>query len=295
MTSLSQAVDFDDFEKVVLAYALTYGRVESGNVSIQMQEILKLKGEANVTYYDAFQRATTKLRQKGLFDDKNRPTAQATEAVGPQVLRSSLLQAHRRIGELEAEMTRKENELSQARIQAHSLEGQLRAAQSQIDRMSPPTQFISKEALQKGLGQFVGYDLLTRVSDVAKSDLEGAMKCIFHAIPTPAAMVSLRASEEAVRRYYQFKTGKEPGKMSWKDILDSLVQREDVNKTLVGHLNYIREKRNEAEHPQKIFDQFEAENTFQTVISAIREIYGEMTKASPHGKGNNDRRIATHP
>lgn len=280
MLHLSQPIDLDDFEKIVLGYALAYGRVESGNVSVQLQDILKREGQSNVSYYEAFQRATTKLQQKGLLDDKNRPTVQATEAVTPQVLRSSFLQAHRRISELEEELKRKEAELSQTRSQVYALDSQLKTAQNQIDRMSPPTQFISKEALQKGLGQFLGYDLLSKVSEVAKSDLESAMKCVSHGIATPAAMVSLRASEEAVRRYYQFKTERDPGKMSWKDILDELVQREDVSKTLVGHLNYIREKRNEAEHPKKIFDQFEAENTFQTVISAIREIYGEIAKAT---------------
>ena len=64
--------------------------------------------------------------------------------------------------------------------------------------------------------------------------------------------------------------------MTWGQMLDELLQRDDVNKTLVGHLNYIREKRNQAEHPEKIFDQSEAETTLLAVINATRDIYSEI-------------------
>lgn len=268
----------DDFETIILSHALAYGKVESGNVSTQLQETLKETGQTSVSYYEIFQKTSAKLQRRGLLDDKMRPTPHASEVVDPFKLRDFLLQAHRRINELDEEVRRKESEISQLRSQVYKLQADINSAQSRIDRMSPSTQFISKEALEKGLSQFIGHDVSSRLSNVARSDLESAMRCIFHGIHTPAAMVALRASEEAVRRYYQLKTGQEPGKMRWKDILEQLVQRDDVDKTLMGHLNYIREKRNEAEHPEKIFDAFEAENTFQTVINVIREIYREIPK-----------------
>ena len=62
-------------------------------------------------------------------------------------------------------------------------------------------------------------------------------------------MVSLRASEDAVRKYYEFKSREKAGAADWKAILDRLLRREDVNRTLIGHLDYVRTKRNEGEHP----------------------------------------------
>lgn len=272
---MAEKAELDDFELIILARALSYGKVSSSDVSFQIQELLKEKQQPTGNYYDTFNKTIVKLQKKGLLDEKNRPTA-PSENVPLQILRNAIVQAHRRIIEHEEEIKHKNDESSQLRSQVYSLESEVSRLKSQIDLMSPPTQFISKESLAKGLRQFVGNDILNKLSNVAKNDLENAMRCIMHGISTPAAMVSLRASEEVVRAYYKYKTEQEPGKITWKEILDQLLERNDVNRTLIGHLNYIREKRNQAEHPDKIFDQFEAETTFQTVVNAIRDIYSEM-------------------
>ncbi len=273
---MSELMKLDEFEEIILEYAISHGKVEDSNVRTQLDEILREK-QSKDSFWDAYQRTITKLQRKGLIDEKKRPMPRALETVKPDLLRDSLHHAQNRIAELEEEVKRKELEMSQLRNQLYPLQNELTRAREQITKMSPPPpQIIGKDSLERGLPQFAGYDLSGKISEVAKSDLESALKCIYQGIATPAAMVSLRASEDAVRRYYEFKSGQPPGKMTWKEILDKLVERADVNKTLMGHLNFIREKRNEAEHPSKIFSQIEAENTFLAVVNAVREIYSEM-------------------
>ena len=44
-------------------------------------------------------------------------------------------------------------------------------------------------------------DLAAKLSSTAKSDLEDSIKCLRCGIATPAAMISLRAAEDVVRKY----------------------------------------------------------------------------------------------
>jgi hypothetical protein len=43
--------------------------------------------------------------------------------------------------------------------------------------------------------------LAAKLSSTAKSDLEDSIKCLRCGIATPAAMISLRAAEDVVRKY----------------------------------------------------------------------------------------------
>lgn len=272
---MSETVELNEFEIIILSHALAYGKVELGNVGTQIQQTLKEKA-LTTSYYDMFEQTIARLQKRGLLDDKRLPTHHSLDVIPLEILRNSVFKAHRRIAELEEDVRKRDGEASQLRSQIYTLQRELQDARTSIEKMSPRTQIISKDSLLKGVEHFIGYEIVNKLSPVAKSDLEDAIKCIIYGIATPAAMVSLRASEDAVRKYYEFKTGKSAGVLGWKDILNQLLQRIDVNKTLMGHLDYIREKRNEAEHPEKLFSQKEAENTFLEVINAMGEIYKEM-------------------
>lgn len=122
------------------------------------------------------------------------------------------------------------------------------------------------------------WDLL---SDVSKSDLNDACNCLLTRSWTPAVMISLRASEDSIRKLYEFKTGNAHRRKGWKNILDELGNIEGINQTLIGYLNYIREIRNTAEHPDEVFDQMEAERLFHQVVNMITVIYQELTPKRP--------------
>jgi len=267
-------LQLDDFEAIVLNHALRNGSVEHSDVALQFQRLLKEKGDSR-NDYDVFERTAVSLQKRGLLDEKRAPTAHAPVAVEPQVLQSAILGTYNKISELKEQIRQRDREISQLRTDLWQLKEERGKLQERIAKLCPRTRIIARESLEAGISQFLG-EWTAKISDVARNDLENAIRCLYHGIPTAAAMVSLRASEDAVRRYYEFKTATQAGSAKWKDILDELIKREDVRKTLVGHLDYVREKRNEAEHPDRIFDQDEAENTFLTVTNLIREIYKEI-------------------
>ena len=130
--------------------------------------------------------------------------------------------------------------------------------------------------LTSGIESFLKEESLTIISDNAKQDLNDAIKCILFSLSTPAAMITFRASEDVLRLYYENKTQNSSGRKGWNDIIQELLKIEGTNKPFVDYLNYIRDKRNEAEHPGKIFSQSETEHAFMQVIHLIEVISKEI-------------------
>jgi hypothetical protein len=116
--------------------------------------------------------------------------------------------------------------------------------------------------------------------EIAKSDFSDAAKCLLVEASTPATMVALRGMEAVVREYYTLKTKKAPQKKNLGTIINELHKMAEVNKKLLGYLDYIRsEKRNIAQHPDRIFTQREAERIFMEIVNATHDIYGEITRS----------------
>ena len=63
--------------------------------------------------------------------------------------------------------------------------------------------------------------------------------------------------------------------------LESRAKELKIRHTFLGYLDYIRDaKRNFAEHPNKIFDQREAELIFMQVLNLVQDTYTEILQAS---------------
>ena len=140
---------------------------------------------------------------------------------------------------------------------------------------------LNFKKLLSGGKSFFPEDIWNTLSDISKSDLNDACNCLLTRSWTPAVMISLRASEDSIRKFYNFKTENDPQKKGWKNILDELSKIQDINKTLLGYLDYIREIRNTAEHPDEIFDQMEAERVFHQVVNMIIVINQELSPRKP--------------
>jgi len=134
-----------------------------------------------------------------------------------------------------------------------------------------------KKMIQGGKS-FFPEEVWNSLSEISKSDLNDTCNCLLTRSWTPAVMISLRASEDCIRKLFNRKTGKNSGKLGWKKILDALEKTPDMDHTLIGYLNYIREMRNAAEHPDEIFDQMEAERVFHQVVNVIIVIHKELKK-----------------
>lgn len=140
---------------------------------------------------------------------------------------------------------------------------------------------LNPQKLLDGGNSFFPDNVWNTLSDISKSDLNDACNCLLTKSWTPAVMISLRAAEDSIRNYYKTKTKKSNMKIGWKKMLDELSLSKDINLTFLGYLNYIREIRNAAEHPDEIFDQMEAERVFHQVINMIILIDRELIPKKP--------------
>jgi len=115
-------------------------------------------------------------------------------------------------------------------------------------------------------------DLLSRLDEMTRNDLKDALTCILLLIPTPAVMICFRATENILRRYYSKLTGKSASSKSWAELLKELEQSQQLKPPLLGYLRYLKDKRNEAEHPDKRFSQEESERIFLQIKGLLDEI-----------------------
>ena len=118
------------------------------------------------------------------------------------------------------------------------------------------------------------------LSTIEKNDFSDAARCLLSAISTPAAMIALRGAEATVKKYCEFKTCNSAEKKMWKPIVDELKKRAvefKIKDSFLGYLDYIRDaKRNFAAHPNKVFNQREAELIFMQVINLVQDTYEEI-------------------
>jgi hypothetical protein len=126
--------------------------------------------------------------------------------------------------------------------------------------------------LVQGPKSFVKPETWKRLSRIAKNGRSDATRALSAGAFTASVMVCFRVTEDIVRRYYAFKTGKR-ARGSWKQPIDQLNKIQLASPSLVGYMDYLRDRRNEAEHPDRIFDQEEAERAFLAVVGLIHEIY----------------------
>ena len=124
---------------------------------------------------------------------------------------------------------------------------------------------------EENLGQVLPESLTSRLDPVTKADLDDGVAAILTLLPTPAAMILLRVAENVVRRYYTKITGKDGRNVRWSDILDELKKDETANKPLIGYLDYLRDMRNEAQHPDKRFTQEESEQILLHIKNLLEE------------------------
>lgn len=135
---------------------------------------------------------------------------------------------------------------------------------------------LNFKKLLDGGRSFFQNDVWDTLSKISKSDLNDACLCLLTKSWTPAVMISLRASEDSIRNLYKIKTGKDINKKGWGRIIQELKESKEIDPRLLNYLDYVKEIRNTAEHPDKIFDQMEAERVFHQVVDMIIVINQEL-------------------
>lgn len=130
---------------------------------------------------------------------------------------------------------------------------------------------------EKKPSEFIPSEIWDKMTDIEKSDLSDAAKCLLLGTATPSVMVGLRGAEASLRNYYRSKTQKQIGKKSWRQLTTELKGEATdlgIEDTFIGYLDYIGDaKRNFAQHPNKIYSLREAVMIFIQVVALIEDIY----------------------
>ncbi len=116
-------------------------------------------------------------------------------------------------------------------------------------------------------------EMWNRMPDLEKEDLNDGCKCLLLEIWTPAAMILMRVVESGLRSYYHKETKKDPSGKNWKAILNELNSYNSVDKKLLSYFDYLRDYRNQLQHPDARFDQSDAEDVLTQTIHILKRIY----------------------
>lgn len=124
---------------------------------------------------------------------------------------------------------------------------------------------------ESNIGTLFPKELTDKLDNLTQEDLGDGILCILHLEPTPAAMILFRVAEKIVRKYYEKTTNNPSTGLSWGNIVTNLKNAQAQKTALIGYLDYLRNKRNDAEHPDKRFKQEESERIALHVKGLIEE------------------------
>lgn len=128
------------------------------------------------------------------------------------------------------------------------------------------------------------------LDDGPREDIKEACKALVVGCSTASVMLSLRAVEHCLRSWYEKENS--PIEAGWGQVLDRMMEEyasEDArNDTMLSQLShlppvmsnlvYLKDKRNEVNHPDKSPDVFEAQRTLMVVVSTITDIHDEISE-----------------
>ena len=124
---------------------------------------------------------------------------------------------------------------------------------------------------QSNFEELFSEQLLSTLNDSTVNDLLDAYNCVIHLIPTPAAMISFRVAESIVRQIYEIITGSSHNQKLWSELTNELKKSQKLSHSFIGYLDFLRQKRNEAEHPDKRFSQEESERILLQIKGLLEE------------------------
>ena len=143
-----------------------------------------------------------------------------------------------------------------------------------------PSSKIDPKNLIKGIEGFLSQECYSLLNRIEKIDLIEACGCILIGSATAAEHIALRAAESLLRRWYELKTKNKLEYKTWGVVLDRLVtEYPDENKRPkeLGFLGYLKHRRDEVAHPERISSFTEADATLMTVCGLIERLEPVLT------------------
>ena len=134
---------------------------------------------------------------------------------------------------------------------------------------------LDHKKLNQGAIGFLPEDEYAFLDVMEVSDLSDACVCLMLGRATPAEYMALRSAEGLLRRWYEHKTGKQIMK-AWGRVLERLVKEypEATRPKELAVLAYLKVRRDEVAHPERVSTMIEAEATLMTVFSLAADLKG---------------------
>ncbi len=139
------------------------------------------------------------------------------------------------------------------------------------------TGLFDTEAAMNNPAQLFDPDVWDWLPETPQGDIREACRALAAGCSTATVMLALRSVEDRLRHWYKEETG-ESLEGPWGSVLGELEEEfEDKQKPAVlSNLDYLREKRNEVNHPDRSPNYSEAITTLYMTRGTINEIYKEL-------------------
>ena len=141
--------------------------------------------------------------------------------------------------------------------------------------LSLPDTHMDIGKLSSGARSFLKEDEWNMLQPLEQQGLNEATLCILSNAFTSAEFITLRTAESILRRWYEKKTGIKIERERWGDVLNWLnnkyPKRSEKPKEL-SLLDYLKNRRNEIDHPEAISNPEEATATFLNVIRVCKAV-----------------------
>jgi hypothetical protein len=137
-----------------------------------------------------------------------------------------------------------------------------------------PHSTIDPKKLLEGINGLLAPQQLSLLEQIEVLDLNEACLCILVASATAAEHMALRAAESLLRRWYEHKTGNKLGHATWGVVLDKLTKEypENNRPKEIILLGYLKQRRDEVAHPERVSKVTDAEVTLMNVCGLIAGI-----------------------
>lgn len=137
-----------------------------------------------------------------------------------------------------------------------------------------PQSIVDAKCLMEGIEGVLNKGYASLLQEIERSDLNEGCKCILVGSPTAGEHITLRVAESLLRRWYEHKTGETMRRGTWGSVLDKLVKLypENERPKELSLLGYLKQRRDEVAHPDRISELSEAETTLMNVCSLIKGI-----------------------
>lgn len=146
---------------------------------------------------------------------------------------------------------------------------------------------ISQDILENKIENLFANNIFTSLPDIASYDFSQAGKCLLFNLHTACAFHTLRGTEDVLKFFYQKLLNKIPDEsQTWwnftneieNNIKDNKIEPKP-NEELLINLNSLRKYyRNTTQHPQKIYNEDDAQDLLFLCIKTVNEMMLDLEK-----------------